>query len=52
VSDQQQDLHIALAELDLPSSMWRDLLTGDEYHPERDRLTLTLPPYAIRWLKT
>jgi len=52
LSDQTQELHILPAELDLPSRTWRDLLTGEEHHPDKGRLTLTLPPYTIRWLKT
>lgn len=52
VSDQDQELHLVPAELDLPSHTWCDLLTGEEHHPDQGRLRLTLPPYAIRWLKT
>jgi glycosidase len=51
VSDQQQALHIAPAEPDLPLHTWRDLLTDEKYHPDKGRLRLALPPYTVRWLK-
>jgi len=52
LSDQDQELHLVPAELDLPCRTWRDLLTGEALHPDKGRLTLTLPPYTIRWLRT
>ena len=52
VSDQVQDLRIAPTELSIPSGVWRDLLTGERFHPGKEHMTLALPPYAVRWLKT
>jgi sucrose phosphorylase len=51
VSSRGQDLHVTPAELDQPSHVWRDLLTGKEFRADAGHLKLTLAPYAIRWLK-
>jgi sucrose phosphorylase len=52
VSEQMQELRFLPADLDLPVRTWRDLLTGEEYRADSGGVTLTLPPYAIRWWKT
>ncbi len=52
VSDQEQEIHISSADLDLPPSMWRDLVSGEEFRASKAQLALTLAPYDIRWLKT
>jgi hypothetical protein len=51
VSGQPRRLSLRPGSLDLPAGTWRDLLGGHEYPVEDDGLELTLPPYAVQWLK-
>ncbi len=51
VSDKKQSVQLNPAALDLPSGTWRDLLTGESLAAKQGGSTLTLPPYAIHWLK-
>ena len=52
VSDREQELRISPAELDLPPGQWRELLTGETYRADQERVSLTLPAYAVWWIKT
>ena len=51
VSDQVQLLHLCPEDLGLPAGKWLDLLSGREYSVDRKQSTLSLPPYAVLWLK-
>lgn len=60
VSGDAQAVQFRPAELDLPpgplwsepqDKAWRDLLTGETHPVDSGGLALTLPPYAVRWLK-
>jgi sucrose phosphorylase len=51
VSGWTQPVQLSPSELDLPSGIWRDLLTGKAHRPGTGGLSLLLPPYAVRWLR-
>ncbi|MFC2037102.1 sugar phosphorylase, partial [Chloroflexota bacterium] len=51
VSDRIRPLTLHPADLDLPSGFWRDLLGGEAYEAGQECFALSLPPYAVRWLK-
>jgi len=38
-------------QIDLRPGEWRDLLTGEKYPARGNGFSITLPPYAVRWLK-
>jgi len=38
-------------QIDLRPEEWRDLLTGEKYPARGNGFSITLPPYAVRWLK-
>ena len=38
-------------QIDLRPGEWRDLLTGETYPARGNGFSITLPPYAVRWLK-
>ena len=55
VSDRVQSVHLLPSELGLATGNWLDLLT-DEVHTVghdsgRNGWTLSLPPYAVRWIR-
>jgi sucrose phosphorylase len=50
VSAQVRSLRIRPSDLNLPTGRWRDLLSGQDYYVEEEN-TLSLPPYAVLWLK-
>lgn len=52
VSGQQQPVQVRPADLGLPPGAWRDLLAGEAYTVGPDGLSISLPPYAARWLKS
>jgi len=51
VSGQVRPLPLRPAALDLPPGAWRDLLSDRTVPVGSDGLTLSLLPYAVRWLK-
>jgi glycosidase len=51
VSDEPQVLHPHLSDLGLPAGPWHNLLSGKAHIAKKDGLTLSLPPYAVYWLK-
>jgi sucrose phosphorylase len=51
VSDRKQELRIPRAELGLLPGEWLELLTGEGFRADQERVTLALPPYAVLWLE-
>jgi sucrose phosphorylase len=51
VSDQARPLCLDPTEFDTPAGIWRDLLTDHTYELGQDSTTLSLPPYAVLWLR-
>lgn len=51
VSGQTQALQLHPGTLNLSPGIWQDLLSGATYPAGMDGLALSLPPYAVCWLK-
>lgn len=51
VSGCQQRVRLSPHEHDLPSGTWHDLLSEETFPIVQDGSTVSLPPYAVRWLK-
>jgi sucrose phosphorylase len=51
VSAREQTWQLQPAEFGAGPGPWHDLLTGEDHPAGPDGLHLSLPPYAIRWLK-
>jgi len=51
VSSRTQAVEIGASHLELPPGTWRDLLSGKAYELGRSGPPLSLPPYAVRWLR-
>jgi sucrose phosphorylase len=51
VSGQEQPVDLTSSEAVLSQSLWRDLVSGQEYPSSKDHPTLALPPYGVCWLK-
>jgi glycosidase len=55
VSDRVQSVHLLPAELGLTAGNWLDLLSGEVHAVGQDGgrngWTLSLPPYAVRWIR-
>ena len=52
VSGLPQRARVSPNELDLPPGPWHDLLSGQSLVAAEDGVTVSLPPYAVRWLTT
>ena len=52
VSGLPQRVRVSPNELDLPPGTWHDLLSGQSLVAAEDGVTVSLPPYAVRWLTT
>jgi glycosidase len=51
VSSQVRTVEFHPAALGVLSNTWRDLLSGENYVSGMDGIALSLPPYAVRWIK-
>jgi glycosidase len=55
VSDRVQSVHLLPTELGLAAGNWQDLLTGEVHavghNGGQNGWTLSLPPYAVRWIR-
>jgi len=51
VSDREQPVNLSPGELNIPDGAWRDLLTDEAFSIGPGNLTLSLPPYGVRWLR-
>ena len=51
VSDREQTIPVQPDDFGAAPGTWRDLLTGDETTVGQEGARLSLPPYAVRWLK-
>jgi len=51
VTSRQTRIEIPLSEADAQETLWRDLLSGDEWIAEEGKLKVTLEPYDVLWLK-
>jgi glycosidase len=52
VSGSPQRVHASPDDLGLPPGTWHDLLSGESLAVGEGGVTVSLPPYAVRWLKT
>jgi sucrose phosphorylase len=50
VSDRVQPVALQPRKLSLASGIWHDLLTGEPLTEDQGILSLSLGPYAVRWL--
>ena len=51
VTDQPQALHLHPLDLGMLVGPWHDLLSGKAHIAKKEGFTLSLPPYAVYWLK-
>ena len=51
MSAREQTLQILPAEIGAAPDTWHDLLTGEEIAVDPSGVHLSLPPYAVRWLR-
>jgi len=51
VSGKETSVEVALSEIGSDNGVWRDLMSGEEYHVRENLLRLWLGPYDVVWLK-
>jgi sucrose phosphorylase len=51
VTAQPQHFEISAKELGMPADLWRDILSEKSFALQQDKLTLSLEPYEVLWLK-
>jgi sucrose phosphorylase len=52
VSDSHHRVRVSPSELGLAPGTWHDLLSSDTLNVGEDEVSIPLPPYGVRWLKT